>query len=761
MSTPASERRPLTVMFCDLVDSTAIEERMGAEHCKGLIESAFGAWNSIIERYGGRIERYMGDSVLAYFGSTNGLERAPERAARAALDIVGLAAKQAVEDPRDISEAAVRVVIATGVVILGEPIGEGTSRELPAIGRAPNLAARLQSIAQPNCVVISAETRDLLHGGFECEYLGTHQLKGFAKPVPAWRLARALRPPPGTPCTYGNFGRASERGVLDQCWARVCAGQGQVVHVSGDAGIGKSNLCKSFLDTAKGPSKAVLRCGCSALHINTAFHPVVEEIIQSAEIDHDNSATTRLHKLAALLGACGPDGAPLLPVFAHLLALPSEEAYPEVQMRAVDARKTIIDGLVQRLCLLSRLAPVVLFLEDVQWSDPSTKDFIAAAIKQVETSKVLILITSRSEQPVGSCNVPYLRTIRLERLDKGSVADLVAHVDDERVLDESMRAQVVARANGVALFAQELTRMLVAKSARSGDTSIPATLHDSLMSQLDRLGPAAKSAAQLGATIGRTFPYWLLSALWPSNQQGLRDHLDGMVAARLITRRDLGSEEHYVFEHELVRDTAYDSLLQSKREQLHLQIAQVITGERARASGMRPELIAYHYTAAGLGHKAAALWLEAGQLALRESANQEARASLENGLACLRYLPEDLDRWRLELRLQTCLGQALIAISGHASPGVLKAFSRALELADRMEEVPELYTIVWGITAHHLVKGDIRRHLDLSYRLLQIAETSNDFEPAGRRPYLENAQPVFRRPVQRCTPTPEPGAGPV
>jgi hypothetical protein len=273
------------------------------------------------------------------------------------------------------------VVVIAGVVILGEPIGEGIEG-VACHRQGTQLAARLQSIAQPNCVVISAETRDLLHGGFECEYLGTHQLKGFAKPVPAWRLARALRPPPGTPCTYGNFGRASERGVLDQCWARVCAGQGQVVHVSGDAGIGKSNLCESFLDTAKGPSKAVLRCGCSALHINTAFHPVVEEIIQSAEIDHDDSATTRLHKLAALLGACGPDGAPLLPVFAHLLALPSEEAYPEVQMRAVDARKTIIDGLVQRLCLLSRLAPVVLFLEDVQWSDPSTKDFIAAAIKR-------------------------------------------------------------------------------------------------------------------------------------------------------------------------------------------------------------------------------------------------------------------------------------------------------------------------------------------------------------------------------------------
>jgi class 3 adenylate cyclase/predicted ATPase len=710
-------------MFCDLVESTAIQERMGAERFQILIESVFAAWERIIRQYGGTIVRYMGDSVLAYFGSSSGLERGPERAAHAALGIVGLVTKQPVGDPCNVSEAAVRVVVATGVVILGEPIGEGTSRELPAIGTAPNLAARLQSIAQPNCVVISAETRQLIHERFECECLGPHSLKGFADPVVAWRLVRALRPRPGA---HTSFGRAAERGTLDKCWACVCAGRGQVVQISGDPGIGKSHLCESFLDTVTSPASAVLRCGCSALHINTAFHPVAEEVTQSADISHDDPANMRLSKLATLLGACGSDGARLLPMFARLLALPAGEDAPRGEISAADARKMIIEGLVERLVLLSQQAPVVLFVEDVQWSDPSTKDFIAAAIKRIEAARVLILMTSRSGLPVESHTIPYVRSIHLGRLEKGSIADLVAHVDEQRLLDESTRAQIVARADGVPLFAQDLTRMLAADSARCGGTSIPATLHDLLMSQLDRLGPAARSVAQLAAAIGRSFPYWLLSALWQGDQQTLRNLLDAMVAAGLITRSDLGSEEHYVFEHELVRDTAYDSLLQSRREDLHHRIAQVITSERARASDMRPELIAYHYSAAGLGHKAAALWLEAGQLALRESANQEAKASLQNGLACLRYLPDDLSRRRLELRLQTSLGQALIAISGHASPGVLEAFSRALEIADRMEEVPELFTIVWGITAHHLVKGDIRRHLDLSHQLLQIAEASRD-----------------------------------
>ena len=266
----------------------------------------------------------------------------------------------------------------------------------------------------------------------------------------------------------------------------------------------------------------------------------------------------------------------------------------------------------------------------------------------------------------------------------------------------------------------------MADDPRPDGMLIPATLHDLLMSQLDRLGPQAKGAAQLGAVIGRTFPYWLLSGLWWGDQQGLRDLLDDIVAARLMTRRHLGSEEHYVFEHELVRDTAYDSLLESKRKELHLQIAQIITSERTRLSDMRPELIALPLHGRRSGHKAAVLWLEAGQLALRESANHEARSSLQSGLRCLQYLPEDQDRWRLELRLQTCLGQALIAISGHASPEVLHAFSRAHELSDRIEQVPELFTIVWGITAHHLVKGDIRRHLELSNTLLEIAQTSKD-----------------------------------
>lgn len=729
MPTPASERRPLTVVFCDLVNSTGIEERIGAERFKSLLRSAFSAWQEIIERHGGKIERHMGDGVLAYFGSASGhqrgLERGPERAAMAALEIVGLCTKQATTEPHDIAEAAVRVGVATGVVILDEPVGEGASREVPAIGRAPNLASRLQHIAEPNCVVIADETRELVYRRFDCESIGARKIKGFAKPVHAWRLVRALKPQFPALDAHCIVGRDMERRVLDECWVRVCAGMGQVVHISGDPGIGKSHLCEAFLDAIKNTASAVLRCNCSALHINTAFHPVAEEITASAEIGHDDPATIRLEKLQALVRHCGPDGAALLPMLARLLSLPAEEAYPELGLSPAEARRKTIDSLVERLRLLSRRAPAVLFVEDAQWSDPSTKDFIAAAIRQIATVKVLILVTSRPELQVPWQSAAYLSVIRLDRLPKGSIAELVARIDRQGALGASTRAEIVARADGVPLFAQELTRMLVADGPRPDGMLIPATLHDSLMSQLDRLGPQAKVAAQLGAVIGRTFPYWLLCGLWRSDRQVLQNLLDGIVAARLMTRRNLGSEEHYVFEHELVRDTAYDSLLEGKRKELHLQIAQIIS-ERPRVSDVRPELIAHHYTAAGLGHKAAVLWLEAGQLALRESANHEARSSLQSGLRCLQYLPEDQDRWRLELRLQTCLGQALIAISGHASPEVLHAFSRAHELGDRIEQVPELFTIVWGITAHHLVKGDIRRHLELSSKLLEIAQASKD-----------------------------------
>jgi class 3 adenylate cyclase/tetratricopeptide (TPR) repeat protein len=730
MPAPASERRPLTVVFCDLVNSTEIEERIGAERFKSLLRSAFSTWQEIIERQGGRIERHMGDGVLAYFGSASGhqrgLERGPERAATAALEIVGLCTKQATTEPHDISEVAVRVGVATGVVILDEPVGEGASREVPAIGRAPNLASRLQNIAEPNCVAIAAETRELIHTRFDCQSIGMREVKGFAKPVHAWKLVRALRPQHPTLDAHSIVGRDVERGVLDESWTQVCAGMGQVVHISGDPGIGKSHLCEAFLDAIKTTASTVLRCNCSALHMNTAFYPVIEEITASAEISHADTATSRLEKLQALVRPYGPAGAALLPMLARLVSLPGQEAHPELGLSPTETRRKIIDSLVERLRLLSRRAPVVLFLEDAQWSDPSTKDFIAAAIRQIATVKVLILVTSRPELQVAWQNAADLKVIRLDRLPNGSIAELVACIDRQGALSAGTRAEIVARADGVPLFAQELTRMLGADDPRPDGMLIPATLHDSLMSQLDRLGPQAKGAAQLGAVIGRTFPYWLLSGLWWGDRQGLRDLLDDIVAARLMTRRHLGSEEHYVFEHELVRDTAYDSLLESKRKELHLQIAQIITSERTRLSDMRPELIAHHYTAAGLGHKAAVLWLEAGQLALRESANHEARSSLQSGLRCLQYLPEDQDRWRLELRLQTCLGQALIAISGHASPEVLHAFSRAHELSDRIEQVPELFTIVWGITAHHLVKGDIRRHLELSTKLLEIAQTSKD-----------------------------------
>jgi predicted ATPase/class 3 adenylate cyclase len=718
------------------VDYTAIATHLDPEALRQLMENVFSAWRHIVIQFHGTVVRTMGDGILAYFGYPEAFEECAVQAAFAAMAITKLATAPATIEPSDVSQLAVRVGLATGEVIVGGWMGEDASRELPAIGIAPILAARLQGLAQPNVAVVDARTRDLIAADFECEALGAFDLKGFRAPVPAWRLLGARRGPsrfivrrPRGPITI--VGRHAETALLRRLWMQACGGAGQAVFVSGDPGIGKSHLCEAFLQGSEPPASAVVRIQCSALHMNTAFHSVIEEIAGSAGISHDDDASLRLEKLKTLLGTCTDDIEPLVPVFARLLSLPIGDSYPEFEAAQNTHNKTV-DGLVERLRLLSRRGPSVLFVEDVQWADPSTHDFLAAAIGRLSSERILILITARTGFSPGWSSASQVTMLPLDALDPASIARLLAGATGEYALDDAMRALIVQRAQGVPLFAQEIARWILLSAGGAGGfdrgaskSTIPATLHDLLVSQLDKLGPA-KFAAQLGAIIGRTFPYWLLSRLWPFEEASLRPLLDDIVDAGLLVREQQGAEESYVFKHELLRDAAYESLPQGKREPLHLRIAQIILSERTRASAMRPELIAHHYVVAGLGDKAAPLWLVAGQLALRESANREALASLRSGLDCLKYLPEAPERWRLELRLQTCLGQALIAVSGHASREMLQAFSRAHELSMTMDEVPELFTIVWGITAHHLVRGDIRMHLKLSAELLEIAEKSQD-----------------------------------
>ena len=740
VTTQDSERRHLTVMFCDIAGLTELSSRLDLEDLRELTKRHYAAWHAIIERYEGFVARYMGDGVLAYFGYPVGHEDDAERAAHAALEIVA-ATREEAGGSKQAAGVGARVGIATGLVVVGGAIGQGASEEQPAFGMTPNLAARLQAMAPRDCIAIAAETRRLIGSNFECEDLGLHRVKGIPETVSVWRLAGARAAPSRfaarrTAGLVPTVGRSEELGLLGRCWARACEGEGQVVLVSGESGIGKSHLCEAFLDHISQTSHAVLRCQCSALHAHTAFHPIIETIERAAGISREDNATDRLSKLRKLLDEWPRRDDQAVPLFATLLSLPTRDLYPDFNLTARDIRKRIVDTLVDQLALQSEREPMVLLFEDAQWSDPSTHDLLAAAVERIKTARLLILITARPEFEPGWAAASPVTGLALNRLDRRHSAEMAKLVAEAASLSEDKLAEILERADGVPLFVEEFTRWMMEtgesrtegsqslRTAISGRTVIPETLHDPLMSQLDKLG-IAKPAAQLGAIIGRIFPYWLLCRLWPFEEETLEASLAAVVRTGLITRQQSGGEVYYVFKHELIRDAAYESLLKSKRQSLHSRIADIIADERANSSDIRPELIAYHYAAAGFGAQAAPLWLEAGQLALRESANREARASLTKGLECLAEMSESPERMRLELRLQSCLGQALIAISGHASPDVQRAFSRAHQLCLKLDE-PELFSVVWGIAAHHLVKGDIDLHLELSGRLLEIAETSND-----------------------------------
>lgn len=736
------ERRQLTVMFCDIAGSTALGASLDPEDLRQLIDGAHKRWEEIIKRHDGFVARYMGDGVLAYFGYPAGHEDNAERAAHAALEIVELTTRPAAGASRPDYDFAIRVGIATGLAVVGGSIGEGASREMPAFGLTPNLAARLQDIAPPNSVLIAAATRNLIGSKFECEEYEPHQLKGLPEPVPVWRLVRACPFPSLYTARHSGarrftVGRDLEQELLCRQWSHVAKHKSQVVLLSGEPGIGKSHLCEAFIRGVAQPFCAVLRYQCTSVHTNTALHSVIEEIELSAGIGREDDTAVRLGKLETLLGAFAGDIDDFLPAFAALLSLPAKKRYPRSEANRQNARTDIISGLVKRLLLLSQREPVVVLIEDAQWIDPSTQEFLKAAIEQVRSARVLILITARAGFEAGWLTGPHVTSHVLTPLTRGHSAELVRLIADGGALPEDTLAAIIERTGGVPFFVEELTKWILGSGTRavhgdsilhdaaSSPTTVPTRLHDFLISQLDRLG-MAKPVAQLGAIIGRMFPFWLLARLWPFDEETLRASLAEVIAAGLVVQRQDTAEESYMFRHELIRDAAYESLLRAKRRSLHLRIAQIATDEHASSSGTRPELIAYHYSAAGMNAKAAPYWLEAGQLALRESANREARASLQNGLQCLADVPESLERKQLEIRLLGCLGQASIAILGHASHEVHDAFSRAHQLCLTMDDAPELFPVVWGITAHHLVKGDIRHHLELSAKLMEIAESSGN-----------------------------------
>jgi class 3 adenylate cyclase/predicted ATPase len=732
---PAAERRQLTVLFCDLVGSTALAAKFDPEDLSGIIRKFQDTCAAVIAHAGGYVAKYMGDGVLAYFGYPQAHEDAAERAVRAGLDLVARVGQLVLASGEPLQ---IRVGVATGTVVVGETIGEGSAQEQAVVGETPNLAARLQEMAAPNTVVITTSTRRLLGGVFASEELGLHHIKGISEPVPVWRVT-------GERVVVSRFdairskkltqfvGRQAELRQLMALWKRTKTGEGQVALLCGEAGIGKSRIAKTFCDRIAPDAHFTIRYQCSPYHINSPLYPVISQIEHAARFDSDDPPETKFAKLEQLLTRSGPEPLRDIGLYAALLSLPAGARGRQFDLTPQRQKELTIEALIRRLLEVAAVQPLVFIFEDVHWIDPTTLELFSRALPVVKTAPVLFVITFRPQFFPPWLNEPHVTMLRFGRLERSHVATMILDMTGGKELPAEVYDQILDKTDGVPLFVEELTKAVLESGQlqETGDRYVlgearlvpivPATLHDSLMARLDRLMPI-KEIPQIGAALGREFSYRLLAAVAPVTETVLTDALAKLVDAELIYARGKPPDAVYTFKHALVQQAAYDSLLRSKRQQLHARIAEVLKEKFAEIVETHPELMAHHLAQAGLAEPAIVYLRVAGQRSLQRSANAEAIGHLERALELLRSLPQSADRARMALGLEVMLGQAMIAGRGYAAPETKQVLLRAKSLIERDTESEQKFAVLYGLWACYYVGGEVAQQREAAAELLTEAE---------------------------------------
>jgi len=720
---PGAERRHLTVMFCDLADSTHLSAQLDPEDIGDVIRAYQEAVSEAVRRFDGYIAKFMGDGVLLYFGYPNAQEKDAERAVRAGLAILdALPALNAQTARGNGTRLAVRIGIASGIVVVGETIGEGAAREQTVVGETPNLAARLQALAGPDEILISAGTRDLVGDVFACEALGTHALKGIAEPAQVWRVAGFQEEEEEvefetTAADFPLVGRDEEIGLLRRAWQQTKEeGHGQVVFVSGEPGIGKSALVDTLRRAARAEGLTRITFRCSPYHTNSALYPVVEHWKRLAGWQPEDNGAARLAKLEATLAPYRLPREEAVPLFASLMSLPLDDRYPSLDLTPEQLKEHTADAIVALSLEEAERQPLLAVWEDVHWADPSTLDVLGQLIDQAPTVPVLIVLTYRPEFTPPWAPRSYVRPLPLNRLERPQIEVMATRLAGGKALPVEVVEHIVQKTDGVPLFVEEMTKAVLGSNVlrAEGDhyaltgplseISIPASLHESLMARLDRL-PTLREVAQLGAVLGREFAYEMLRAIATIDEPRLRDGLGRLVEAELLYQRGRPPRSRYIFKHALIQDAAYQSLLRRTRQQYHRQVAELLESDFADTVATSPELVAHHYTEAGMPGPAVTHWRLAGENAMRRSANQEAIGHLTAGLAQMAQLPETSERATQELALQRLLGQANWATRGYASPEATRAFSRARELCAAIGDDVSIYPILLGVWLFEAVGG--------------------------------------------------------
>src|SRR6266851_3194272 len=729
-------------MFCDLVDSTALASQLDPEDLREVIRAYQAVCAEVIQRFEGHIAQYLGDGLLVYFGYPQAHEDDVQRAVRAGLGMVAAMQElQAHLAQRHGVQIAVRIGIHTGVVVVGD-VGGGSRQEQLALGDTPNMAARLQGLAAPDTVVLSAATLRLVQGYFTYQDLGAHTLKGVAAPVHVYRILgesgvqsrlETIVPSRLMPLV----GREEEVALLQQRWAQAKTGLGQVVLLSGEAGIGKSRLVHMLKDHVAPEPHTCIEWRGSSYHQQSALYPIIRQLHHLLQWREDETPQDKLQKLETTLAASGLALPEIVPLLAALLSLPLPVHYPALTLTPQQQRQKTLETLLTWLATEAQRQPVLIIVEDVHWIDPSTLELLSLLIDQGASARLCLVLTARPEFRPPWAMVAHLTALTLRRFAPAQVTRLATHVAGNKAFPPTVLAEIVRKTDGVPLFVEELTKVvlesgLLQEQEKRYDLTgplpplaIPATLHDALMARLDRLA-AAKLVAQLGAVIGRTFAYDLMQAVAPLDTTTLQGALVQLVEAELVVQRGMPPQAAYTFKHALIQDAAYQSLLRSTRQQVHERLAQVLETRFPDLVETEPELVAYHYTEAGCPAQAIPYWQRAGQHALRRSANLEAVRHLTTGIELLAILPETSARAQQELDLQLALGSALMATKGTAAPEVEQTYARARALCAQVGDTPQLFPTLWGLCRFYRNRGALPTARELGEQLVRLAERTAD-----------------------------------
>ncbi len=736
-----AERRQLTVMFCDLVGSTEISTRLDPEDLSSVIGAFQKACVSAVARFGGSIAKYMGDGALVYFGYPEAHEDDAERAVRAALAL--LDAISAIRLPLPV-RPQVRIGIATGLVVVGELIGEGGAQERVAVGETLNLAARIQAVASPDSAVVAELTRRLAGVAFVYDDLGLHELKGIPDTIRLWRVA-------GESETQGRFatrtdkgltplvGRVEEIGLLLRRWDYAKEGDGQLILLCAPAGFGKSRLTRSFRERLGDSSIPCLQYFGSPFHVNSPFFPFIRQVEHAAGIVRTDTAATKLDKLESILE--GPEESRIenVSLLAALLSIPFEDRYPRLQLTELVQKQRTLELLVDQLVLISQKSPVLVVFEDAHWIDPSSLELISSAVQRAAHLPVMMVVTHRPEFIPPWSDLGHATIVKLNQLGRRQVVELIDKAAAGKALPDAIIEQVASKSQGVPLFIEEITRSILESGdleemndryvlrQSSRDFTIPSTLQDSLIARLDRLG-SAKEIVLTASVIGREFSYELIEAVTSASQAKLLADLGLLVQSDLLEQRGSPPQSRYIFKHALILDAAFQSVLKAKRRELHQRIAEIFVSRFPEVVATEPEVLAYHYAEANLVDRALACWRQAADRAVARLAYVEALGHVDKAVKLIADLPAGTKRDEWELGFLVIEGPSRMALDGWDSPAAERLYEAARTVAERLGRPAEVFRSIWGLWMGAHSSGQHVRAHTLYREVFELFKQTNDPE---------------------------------